>query len=177
MNDRITEIERDIKDLKQKTALSILQIGDKLAEAKQLLNRGEWETWLLNNISMSTRTARAIMKASRVFPESERRALANIDITKIYYLSELDEEDRRELIEGDDLKEYSTRELKQIIKETRLKRYTIFKPGELEAIRQKVGALNDLQLVKGYHDYLLEMAQGIAEMVLDLEIIQATASN
>jgi hypothetical protein len=177
MNDRITEIERDIKDLKQKTALSILRIGDRLAEAKQLLNRGEWEPWLLNNISMSTRTARAIMKASRAFPESERRALASIDITKIYYLSELDEEDRRELIEGDDLKEYSTRELKQIIKETRLKRYTIFKSGELEAIRQKVGALNDLQLVKGYHDYLLEMAQDIAEMVLDLEIIQATASN
>lgn len=177
MNDRITEIERDIKDLKQKTALSILRIGDRLAEAKQLLNRGEWEPWLLNNINMSTRTARNIMRTARSFPRSERKALANIDITKLYYLSELSEEERQDLIESDQLEGMSTRELKQIIKQGRLKRYEIFTPEELGAIREKVRTCNDLQLVKGYHDYLLEMAQGIAEMVLDLEIIQATASN
>lgn len=114
---RLAVLEKEIKQLKRTTAISILEIGDRLLEAKSIVPYGEWEKWLSENVRLSNRTARNFMKAARIYKGEERQALADLEITKLYYLSELSDEKRHELIEAADVRGMTTRELKKAVKE------------------------------------------------------------
>lgn len=117
---RLAVLEDEIKQLKRTTAISILEIGDRLLEAKSIVPYGEWEKWLSENVRLSNRTARHFMKAARIYKGEERQALADLEITKLYYLSELSDEKRHELIEAADVRGMTTRELKKAVKGTDL---------------------------------------------------------
>lgn len=91
---RIVTIEREIKQLKQKTASCIIEIGERLIEAKELLDHGLWEKWLDENVEISQRTARNFMRIAKTFSVEERQAIAEMEITRLYYLAEIPEDER-----------------------------------------------------------------------------------
>lgn len=115
LNKRVETIELEIGNLKRKTALNILAIGDLLNEAKTLIDHGKWDIWLNDNVGFSSRTARNFMKISRTFRAEERKALADLDITKLYYLSELPEDKRAEIIDNNNIADITTREVKALV--------------------------------------------------------------
>lgn len=175
---RLETIENEIKDLKRKAAVNILEIGDRLIEAKELLNYGEWEPWLTNNVGFSARTARNIMKAARIFKGEERQALADLDITKLYYLSELPDEQRAELIENNNILDITTRELKTLISdgktdisagETDISSFAL-PVDEWAAIKDRLEKANDLVGLSRWTAFLKYAQCEVDAMLAELEL-------
>ena len=168
---RLKNIEAEIKDLKRKTALGMIGIGDKLIEAKALVPHGEWEQWLADNIEMSSRTARNYMQLAKTFTGEKRQAIAEIEVTKLYYLAELSEQEREKLLTTSDIKTISTRELKGIIRQEE-QRQTMLTPifdDEHRRMHKRVMESNDIRIVTEWAAYLRYLGQAMGEIILDLE--------
>ena len=59
------------------------EAGHLLAQAKEQVPHGQWETWVAENTAVSPRTARGYMQASRFWTEADkakRRALADLGL-------------------------------------------------------------------------------------------------
>jgi|GEM_PF-2725706 len=169
---KLSQIEAEIKQLKKTTALGIMEIGDKLLEAKEIVPFGEWERWLSNNVSLSLRTARNFMMVARGFSDKERQALADLEITKIYYLAGLSEEKRNTLLASKDVYGMSTRELKNEIQRSESERIllsAIF-TDEMKEMTKRILESTDIELIAWWRDNLLiPLSRGISEIVVDLE--------
>lgn len=115
----IRQIEQEILQRKNDIAINILEIGDRLIIAKEILKHGEWSVWLEHNVMFTDRTARNYMKAARAFPEEKRKSISDLNGTKILLLSELPDNTRDEFIDemdGETLRKMSTKELKDAIR-------------------------------------------------------------
>ena len=169
-SNRLKNIEVEIKDLKRKTALGMIGIGDKLIEAKALVPHGEWEQWLSDNIEMSSRTARNYMQLAKTFTGEKRQAIADMEVTKLYYLAELPEQEREKLMTTSDIKTISTRELKGIIKQEE-QREALLTPifdDEHRCMHKQVMESDDIEIVTAWAAYLRYLVQAMGEMVIDL---------
>lgn len=107
----LEKIEKEIITLKNQTAENIIQIGNKLIEAKKQLSHGEWGVWLENRVKFSQRTANQFMRISKEFGSCPK-LLTDLGITKICLLLDVPIEKRKDFIKNHDLKDMSTRELK-----------------------------------------------------------------
>lgn len=115
----IKQIEQEILQRKNDIAVNILEIGDRLIIAKEILKHGEWGAWLEHNVMFTDRTARNYMKAARAFPEEKRKSISDLNGTKILLLSELPDNTRDEFIDeidGETLRKMSTKDLKEAIR-------------------------------------------------------------
>ena len=111
----IEKTTAEILILKDQTAQNIIEIGKRLIEAKENLPHGEFTKWLEERIDISHRTANNFMKVAKTFSNSQ--SLANLGSTKLFLLAGLEEEDRQELIQENNIEDMTTRELEQVVKE------------------------------------------------------------
>lgn len=111
----IQQIEAEITLLKQQTAQNIIEIGKRLIKAKELLPHGEWGKWLEEKVSFKERTAQNYMRVAREF--SNTNSIADLEQTKIFALLDVPVEEREEFIADNYVKNMTTREFKQAIKE------------------------------------------------------------
>lgn len=121
----IEQLTAEIVVLKQQTALNIVEIGRRLIQAKEQIPHGQWSTWLCDSVDFSHATANRFMQVATEFGNSS--ALRNLtSVTKVYALLELPAGEREEFInqpqalpsgEVKDVKDMTTRELQQAIKE------------------------------------------------------------
>lgn len=104
----------------------IVEIGRRLAEAKKMLNHGEWGQWVKDELPFSQSTAGNFMRIfeeygadqTSFFGEVKSQALANLSYTKALRLLAIeDEEAREDFVETHDVESMSTRELEQAIRE------------------------------------------------------------
>ena len=65
--DKISELTGKIKSNMSKASNSILNLGNFLLEAKEILDHGTFGTWLSKEFSLSERTAQRFMKISKHF--------------------------------------------------------------------------------------------------------------
>ena len=123
-------IANEINSLKDQTKQMILcnsiEIGRRLAEAKLLVDHGQWGDWLKNYVDCSKSTANNLM---RIFDEygsnqiplfgdnAKSQALGNLSYTQAVALLGVPEEDREEFVKEHDIENLSTRELQQAIKD------------------------------------------------------------
>lgn len=112
----LQNLEKEILQRKNNIALNMLEIGDRLTRAKELLDHGQFTEWLDKNVSISPRMARNYMRASKVYPESKRQSISVLTSTQVLLLSELPEETRDSFTKKVDIEKMSTRELKEAIK-------------------------------------------------------------
>lgn len=167
---RLSLIENEIRALKQKTALNILEIGDKLNEAKAIIPHGQWSAWLENNVDISARTARNFMAISRAFA-GNRQALANTDATKLIYLTELSNSDRESFLQEHNINSMTTRQVKAAVDEAKQKEI-LTQPlftDEMKKFHQTVMKSDNLELVQEWHKFLHWLLQEESEIILDLE--------
>ena len=120
------EIERlttEILFFKYQTAVSMIEVGRRLIQVKEILPYGEWQNWLDKKVEFSDRTAQNFMRAATEFPNTQ--SISGLTPTKVLKLLDLPPEDREEFVEkphvlpsGETktLQEMSTREMQAEIK-------------------------------------------------------------
>ena len=112
----LLRLESEIIERKNRIAVNILEIGDRLIIAKGMLDHGQFLNWLSNNVSLSDRTARNYMRAARAFPEPKRKAISNLTGTNVLLLAELPDSTRDSFMQEYDIASMTTRELKTAIR-------------------------------------------------------------
>lgn len=128
---RSTEtIAAEINSIKEQTQRMLLinsiEIGRRLAEAKEMINHGEWGKWLQESVDYSQRTASNLINVfveygdsqlSLFGSEAKSQALANLSYTQAVALLGIPADEREEFVEENKIDEMSTRELQKAIKE------------------------------------------------------------
>ena len=111
----IEKTTAEILILKDQTAQNIIEIGKRLIEVKENLEHGEFKSWLKKKVKFTERSAQRFMQIGREF--SNATSLSHLGSTKLFLLAGLDEEDRQELIQENNVEDMTTRELEQAVKE------------------------------------------------------------
>lgn len=144
----IEKTTTEILMLKDQTAQNIIEIGKRLMEVKENLQHGEYLNWLENSVDFSTRTAQRFIKIANEF--SNTTLVSHLGTRKLLALAGLDEEDRQEVMQENNVEDMTTRELEQAVKEKK----EIKKQLELEqeysqelqeAIKDKEAKIKNLQ--------------------------------
>lgn len=144
----------------------IVEIGRRLAEAKKMLNHGEWGQWVKDELPFSQSTAGNFMRIfeeygadqTSFFGEVKSQALANLSYTKALRLLAIeDEEAREDFVETHDVESMSTRELEQAIRE---RDEANRKADELaRLVKEADGAVADAERAKDELEEKLKQAQ------------------
>lgn len=111
----IETITAEIIQLKRDTAQSILDIGHRLNEAKEMLPHGEWLPWLTERVEFTERTAQKYMRLAREWPNT--KALSDLGLTKAFSLLSLPSEERDQFMAEQPVIDMTSRELERAIRE------------------------------------------------------------
>ena len=111
----IEKTTTEILMLKDQTAQNIIEIGKRLIKVKDNLEHGEFINWLENKVDFSRCTANRFMKIATEF--SNVSAVQHLGSRKLFLLAGLDEEDRQEVMQENNVEDMTTRELEQAVKE------------------------------------------------------------
>ncbi|MBC8581460.1 DUF3102 domain-containing protein [Zhenhengia yiwuensis] len=149
----IEQLEQGIWHHKGKMAQSIIEIGARLIVAKAKLNHGEWGKWLEEKIEISHRTANNWMKVATEFGNTDSQAISNLEGTKIIMLLDVPVEMRDNFMEQNDLKNMTTREMKQAIKD--LKNIEVDNERDYKVYNVKVSDLKDFPNHEKYFPNLI----------------------
>lgn len=102
----------------QMAYMSMIEIGKRLVEAKDLVAHGEWGSWLKNEVHFSQRTANNFMQIyERSQNGSNSQTFANLGYSQIVKLLALPDGELEEFTEAHDVQNMSVRQLDQAIKE------------------------------------------------------------
>lgn len=125
----INIITTEIRTLYQtalKSELSYaVQLGRKLTEAKQLVEHGEWGTWIKENLPFSQDKATMMMKIydayganqESLFGDINSETFRNLGISQAFALLSVPESEREQFVKENDVENMSVRELKKAIEE------------------------------------------------------------
>ena len=115
-----------IRDNARKVFLeSVIQIGTRLEEAKQMVPQGEWTAYLTDKLGYKPSTAQNYMRIAREFGggqvsltgKTAADAFGQLSYSQILPLLGMAEEEREELAEKNDLPSMSSREIAALVKE------------------------------------------------------------
>lgn len=115
-----------IRDNARKVFLeSVIQIGTRLEEAKQMVPSGEWTAYLTDKLGYKPSTAQNYMRIAREFGggqvsltgKTAADAFGQLSYSQILPLLGMAEEEREELAEEHDLLSMSSREIAALVKE------------------------------------------------------------
>lgn len=114
----IIQIERDVYAVAIDGAI---QIGQKLHEAKEKVEYGQWENWCKENLNYSTRKAQEFMQIADSYGDensafSKARMSAEVSISKALKLLAVPEEEVEVFTETHDIEGMTVRELETEIK-------------------------------------------------------------
>jgi len=147
-NFNIEKTTAEILMLKDQTAQNIIEIGKRLIEAKDNLQHGEYLEWLKVKVQFTERTAQRFMQIGKEF--SNTTSLSHLGSTKLFLLAGLDEEDRQEVMQENNMEDMTTRELEQAVKEKKeikkqLEAEQEYSQELQDAIREKEQQIRNLQ--------------------------------
>lgn len=114
----LAEKTAKVKILTAQTAENIIEIGRTLLEVKENLPRGEFLSWLENEVNYSKSTAYNFMKVAKEFPNFQ--LVGNLGMRKLLALTGIEAEGREKIIADNDLEKMTITELEKIIEEERL---------------------------------------------------------
>lgn len=115
-----------IRDNARKVFLeSVIQIGTRLEESKQMVPQGEWTAYLTDKLGYKPSTAQNYMRIAREFGggqvsltgKTAADAFGQLSYSQILPLLGMAEEEREELAEEHDLPSMSSREIAALVKE------------------------------------------------------------
>lgn len=110
------EINAIKTQVKETVLRGAVQIGRRLAEAKEMVPHGEWGAWLETNVDYSERTAQNLMKCWEEYGKTGKvEMMEDVSMSNAITLLGVDPQQRRQLIESGEAAEMSNRELKERI--------------------------------------------------------------
>ena len=112
---------RQAENLAAMSLSALADVGRKIAEIKNRIPHGEFESWCADNLVFSKRQAEQYMKlASKIDDEhslfSKTQTFADIGISRVWALLAAPEEVAAEVMETHDVTDMTVRELKETIK-------------------------------------------------------------
>lgn len=125
-NEIVTAEITMIRDNARKVFLeSVIQIGTRLEEAKQMVPQGEWTAYLTDKLGYKPSTAQNYMRIAREFGggqvsltgKTAADAFGQLSYSQILPLLGMAEEEREEFAEEHDLPSMSSREIAALVKE------------------------------------------------------------
>ncbi len=144
----IEKTTAEILILKDQTAQNIIEIGKRLIKVKDNLPHGEYLNWLENSVDFTERTAQRFVKVAIAF--SNTTPVSHLGSRKLFALAGLDEEERQEVMQENNVEDMTTRELEQVIKEKKqikeqLEAEQDYSSELQEAIKQREEKIRELQ--------------------------------
>lgn len=121
-----TEIKTIRRQAQQVMLLSAIEIGRRLAEAKEMLPHGEWGKWLAESVDYSQSTADNLLRIYKEYGSQQEslfdnfansEALTKLSYTQALALLAVPAEEREDFVRENHVEEMSTRELQQAIRE------------------------------------------------------------
>lgn len=118
-------ILKNILQAKEQIENNIIDLGYYLSLAKQLVQYGEWENWLADNVDFSVRTAQKYMKvADQYYDLREIKPFNTLNKSQLIALLDVKKDDREEFVTSTHtingiektIPDMSIRELKEVIK-------------------------------------------------------------
>ena len=82
---------------KQQAAANIIEIGKRLAQAKEIIPHGEWGKWLDEKVEFSQERARQFMKIANECSNSI--SMWNFSPTKVFTLLDIPKEEREQFVQ------------------------------------------------------------------------------
>lgn len=176
-----------IRDNARKVFLeSVIQIGTRLEEAKQMVPQGEWTAYLTDKLCYKPSTAQNYMRIAREFGggqvsltgKTAADAFGQLSYSQILPLLGMAEEEREELAEENDLPSMSSREIAALVKERDEAKEAAEKAtaekaaAELKfegAAKARETVLHELKLAQDECD---EVKQTAAELQKQLDVIE-----
>ena len=110
LNNLVTEI----KFFENQAVSSYWEIGKRLAQAKEQVEHGEWESWLKDNLNYSYSMSKKLIKVYKEFPKGQ--LIADLNFSQMLALTSVNEETREEILENENLEEKTVRETNEIVK-------------------------------------------------------------
>lgn len=115
----IETITQEILNLQNETTKNCIEIGKRLLYAKDLLQHGEWLSWLKEKVDFSERTAQRFMTVAKEFPNT-----TTLSFSKLLLLLYIPTDERAEFINKSfainvttkTVNEMTTRELSNVVK-------------------------------------------------------------
>lgn len=151
INTIASEIRYIQGDVQQYAAQGALKIGERLCEAKELLDHGEFLPWLKEEFGWTDRTAQKLMAVYREFGDSQKslfgpgintKTYSDLPVSKLYLLISVPESEREDFVRDNNIEEISVREMEKLIKEKKEAEENAREATEqLEEMNDKVAAL------------------------------------
>lgn len=124
--DVVTAEIRVLQDNAKRIALEYsIEVGRRLTEAKTMVERGEWGTYIKEKLGFSASTAENHMRLFQAYGADQisltgavikSQAFENLSYTQALALLAMPEEKREDFISGNDVQRMSTRELREAIR-------------------------------------------------------------
>ena len=90
-----------------------MEIGKRLIAVKSNLQHGEFDEWLKNKVDFSIRTAQRFMRIATEFPNTT--LVSYLGNRKLLALAGLDEEDREEVMQENDVDKMTARNFIKVV--------------------------------------------------------------
>jgi hypothetical protein len=140
----LNQLVVEIKFYSQQTALNMIEVGKRLIQAKEQVDHGGWEKWLIDNVDISYRSAVRLMQIAKEC--SNLPTLATLPTSKVIAILDLPIEQRQPFIEQNHVDEMTTRELQKAIKAQKDAEDKAEKLAKsLEQARTKAAAVEDVE--------------------------------
>lgn len=121
----VSEIRMITEQTKQVVLFNSIEIGRRLTEAKAMVMRGTWGTWLKERVDYSQRTANNFMKIYQEYGRNglaeKSQALANLSYTQALALIDLPEDERARFAEERKAGEMALRRLQEEVRQEKEK--------------------------------------------------------
>lgn len=121
----VSEIRMITEQTKQVVLFNSIEIGRRLTEAKAMVKRGTWGTWLKERVDYSQRTANNFMKIYQEYGlnglAEKSQALANLSYTQALALIDLPEDERARFAEERKAGEMALRRLQEEVRQEKEK--------------------------------------------------------
>lgn len=147
--------------LKQQTAESVIELGLALIAAKAIVPRGQWDSYLANEVDFTHRTANNFMRIAQVFGDGKWKTFSNLTSSKLLELAALPDADRETALRMPDISTISVRELKSRLAQIRHREKTLRdkvidvfgEPQEEKRINEFDATIADLKYLPGHDRY------------------------
>lgn len=121
----VSEIRMITEQTKQVVLFNSIEIGRRLTEAKAMVKRGTWGTWLKERVDYSQRTANNFMKIYQEYGRNglaeKSQALANLSYTHALALIDLPEDERARFAKERKAGEMALRRLQEEVRQEKEK--------------------------------------------------------
>lgn len=109
---------------KREALLACVEIGQRLCEAKELVQHGQWEQWLEEKVEYSQSTANNLMRIFREYGDqqidllgnSKSQTFENLSYSQAVALFALPTEERADFVKDNNAEDMSARQLQEAIK-------------------------------------------------------------